>query len=70
MQGAKVYLVNETDLVACFDTTITEALAHDIAALQPLNVVFRDSDFAGDDTLINIHQIFKLKSSHTKVKVV
>lgn len=71
IQGATVYLVNETDLIACFDTTITEALAHDIAALQPLNVVFRDSDFAGDDTLINIHQIFKLKSPITKqVKVV
>jgi adenine-specific DNA-methyltransferase len=70
IQGSTVYLVNETDLIACFDTTITEALAHEITALQPLNVVFRNSDFSGDDTLINIHQIFKLKSSHTKVKVV
>jgi adenine-specific DNA-methyltransferase len=70
LQGKRVFFVNEDDLAACFETGISEAIVHEIAARRPLKAVFRDSGFDSDSTKINVEQIFKLKSPRTKLKVI
>ena len=63
-----VFVVGDNDLVACFDTEVTESLIKEVAKLKPLRVVFRDASFVTDATKINIEQIFKALSPHTELK--
>jgi len=65
-----VFTVGENDLVACFDTGVTENLIKEIAKSAPLRAVFRDASFATDATKINIEQIFKALSPHTELKAI
>jgi len=65
-----VFTVGENDLVACFDTGVTENLIKEVAKSAPLRVVFRDASFASDATKINIEQIFKALSPHTELKAI
>lgn len=65
--GKSVYLVNETDILACFEQGITEEAVKQFAAIKPLRAVFRDDAF--DDCLkVNVEQIFKVLSPGTEVK--
>lgn len=50
IQGKRVFFVNEepNDLIACFDTSITEELVKELAKYEPIRVVFRDNGFASD----------------------
>jgi adenine-specific DNA-methyltransferase len=59
VDGKKVYIVNEGDLVACFDDGITDAVVQAMADKSPLRILFRDSCFARDDQKINIYEQFK-----------
>jgi adenine-specific DNA-methyltransferase len=68
--GKSVYFVDETALAACFDSGVTEELVKQIAARQPLRVVFRDNGFASDSAKINVDQVFKLLSPSTDVKTI
>lgn len=66
-------IVDGNALAACFakDGEITEDFVKALTQREPLRVVFRDAGFAGDvgDAVkINVTQIFKLMSPHTKVK--
>ncbi len=72
VQGKKVFFVNEQphDLIACFDQGITEDLVRDLAAHQPVRVVFRDTGFVSDAVKINVEQIFRQLSPHTDVKAI
>lgn len=72
LQGKEVFFVNEQphDLIACFDTKITEDLVKELAAYQPLRVVFRDTGFASDAVKINVEQIFRQLSPRTDVKTI
>lgn len=63
-----VFFVDENALAACFDTGINEELVKELAAQQPLRVVFRDNGFASDAVKINVEQIFKQLSPSTEVK--
>lgn len=65
-----VFTLGENDLVACFDTGVTENLIKEIAKSAPLRVVFRDASFKNDATKINIEQIFKALSPHTELKAI
>ena len=65
----EIHIVNENELVACFDTNISEEVIRKIADIHPLRVVFRDNSFGKDSDRINIEEIFKLKSPNTKIKV-
>ncbi len=56
------------DLIACFDTGITEDLVKELAAFHPLRVVFHDNGFVSDAVKINVEQIFKQLSPGTEVK--
>ncbi|WP_263322597.1 site-specific DNA-methyltransferase [Endozoicomonas sp. Mp262] len=63
-----VFFVDDNALVACFDSNITEELIKELAALNPLRVVFRDDGFASDAVKINAEQIFKQLAPGTEVK--
>ena len=67
--GYNVHIVDDGALVACFDDKISEDAIKQIAKLQPLRAVFRDSGFAGDAARVNVGEIFKLKSPNTTIKV-
>ncbi len=68
--GAEVYDVDQGSLMACFEDEISEEVIRHIAQAQPLRTVFRDSSFANSADKINVSEIFKELSPHTKVKVV
>ena len=68
--GAQVYDVDQGSLMACFEDEISEEVIRHIAQAQPLRAVFRDSSFANSADKINVSEIFKELSPHTKVKVV
>ena len=70
IDGKRVHIVNEDDLIACFEENISETVVKEIAKRQPTRVVFRDSSFSSDDNRINVEEIFKLQSPNTRVKVI
>lgn len=70
LHGKTVFFVADTALVACFDSGITDELIKDIAARQPMRVVFRDTAFKDDAAKINSCQIFKSLSPTTDIKAI
>ena len=70
IQGKTVFFVNQPpyDLIACFDTGVSEELVKELATHKPLRVVFRDTGFTTDTVKINVDQIFKQLSPGTEVK--
>lgn len=68
IDGKTVFLINDDDLVACFDRSITEGFVKRLTDLKPLKIVFRDDAFASDDVKINTVQIFKQASPDTEVR--
>lgn len=67
--GKKVFIVDDNDLIACFDKNITEDVVKTIAQMKPLYAVFRDSGFATNSVLTNFDQIFATYSPTTIRKV-
>lgn len=67
--GFNVHIVNDGDLVACFDDKVSEEAIKQIAEMKPLRAVFRDSSFSTDAARVNVGEIFKLKSPNTTIKV-
>lgn len=70
IEAKEVYLVNDDDLVACFDKGIDESLIKALAAKEPLRVVFRDDCFVSDSVKINVEQIFKQLAPSTDIKAI
>ncbi len=70
LHGKTVFYVADTALVACFDGGIADELIKDLAASQPLRVVFRDTAFKDDAAKINTGQIFKSLSPATDIKAI
>ena len=68
--GFNVHIVNDGDLIACFDNRISEEAIKQIADKKPLRAVFRDSSFSTDAARVNVGEIFKLKSPNTTIKVI
>lgn len=70
--GKEVYLVDQNALVACFDSDggVDEEFVKEIAKIQPLRVVFRDSGFKSDSVKMNVEQIFKLSSPASDIKTI
>ena len=66
----KVFVVDDNDLIACFDENIPDSVIREIAKKQPLRAVFRDSSFANSPSKINVGEIFKLIAPDTNVKVI
>lgn len=69
IDGKKVYIVNDGDLIACFDSNVTEETVKAIAQLKPSYAVFRDSSLSSDSTAANFDQIFATYSPTTIRKV-
>lgn len=67
--GKHVFIVDENDLIACFDENITEEVVKTIAQIKPLYAVFRDNSFANDAVAANLDQIFATYSPNTTRKV-
>lgn len=70
IDGVSVHTVDQGSLIACFADTISENTVREIAKMQPLRVVFRDSSFANSPDKINVKEIFKLHAPNTTVKVI
>jgi adenine-specific DNA-methyltransferase len=68
--GKKYFIVNENDLVACFDDGINDELVKELAKIHSIYAVFKDSAFINDSANINCEQIFKSISPSTTIKVV
>ncbi len=67
--GKHVFVVDDNDLVACFDSNVTEDVVKTIAQLKPLYAVFRDSGLSSDFVGANFDQIFATYSPNTTRKV-
>ena len=65
VDGCKIYIVNDGDLVACFAEKVTDKVIEAMAEKEPLRVLFRDSCFDSDDKKINIFETFKQKLDWT-----
>ncbi len=65
----KVFVVDDNDLIACFDENITEDVLKAIAQKKPLYAVFRDSGLSSDSVGANFDQIFATYSPTTTRKV-
>ncbi|HUO21163.1 MAG TPA: site-specific DNA-methyltransferase [Caulobacteraceae bacterium] len=70
VQGKTVFFVDGNALIACFDKGIAETLVKELAAAEPLRLVFRDNGFATDAAKINAEQILKQLSPGTDVKAI
>ena len=70
VDGFTVHNYNDGDLVACFSESISDEAVKEIAKMQPLRAVFRDSSFATSPKKINVTEIFKLLAPDTSVKVI
>lgn len=70
IEGAKVHVVDEGSLIACFEHKVSENVIREIANRQPLRVVFRDSSFENSPDKINVAEIFKLLAPNTTIKVI
>jgi len=70
IQNKTVFFVDGNALMACFDKYqgVDEDFVKELAAHQPLRVVFRDAGFKNDATKINVVQIFKQLSPVTEIK--
>lgn len=69
--GKRVFIVNDDDLIACFDNDVTSDVVKAIAQMDPYPkyVVFRDSSLADDCVGANFDQIFATYSPNTTRKV-
>lgn len=63
-------LTDEIDLIACFDSNVSETVVRTIAKRKPTRALFRDSSFADSANKINVFEIFKSISPDTAVKVI
>ena len=68
--GKTYFVVNENDIVACFDDGISDSLVTELAKIKPIYAVFKDSSFESDSANINSEQIFKTISPSTSIKVI
>ena len=68
--GKNCFLVNQEpiDLLACFETDITDDAVKEMAALLPSKAIFRDGGFKTPDAKINARQFFKQLSPNTDVR--
>ena len=65
----EVFFVAWNSLVACFDEYVDFSIVDEIAKLEPLKVVFRDSSFRTDSDRINFETKFKKLSPESVLRV-
>lgn len=70
ISGKTCFVVNENDIVACFDDGINDEVVRELANIKSIYAVFKDSAFSSDAANINCEQIFKSTSPSTIIKVI
>lgn len=70
INGHKVHIYNDGDLVACFEKDLDMKTIDEIAKLEPLRVVFCDNSFVDSATKINVAEHFKMIAPDTDIKVI
>lgn len=70
IDGCTVHNYNDGELVACFSENVPESVVREMAKMQPIRAVFRDSSFADSPSKINVFEIFKYYSENTNVRVI
>lgn len=70
ISGKQCFVVNNNDIVACFDSGITDEVIKELAKVHSIYAVFKDYAFANDSSNINCEQIFKSISPSTTIKVI
>ena len=65
VSGKEVYFVDDNYLIACFDTDVNEATITEIAKMNPVYFVMRDSSMSSDNVADNFEQIFQHYSKDT-----
>lgn len=69
VDGVTIHIVNEGDLVACFDQNISEAAIDQIATLLPMRVVLRDNCFKEAKEKMNFFELFKQRTGWSEDEV-
>ena len=69
VDGINIHVVNEGDLVACFEKHIPESVIDHIASLLPMRVVMRDSCFDEAKEKMNFFEIFKQRTGWSEEEV-
>lgn len=69
VDGVNIHVVNEGDLVACFEKHIPESVIDHIASLLPMRVVLRDSCFDEAKEKMNFFEIFKQRTGWSEEEV-
>jgi adenine-specific DNA-methyltransferase len=67
--GMNIFVVNNGQLIACFDFGINEEVITKIAKMQPAYFVTRDAAFSRDNVIDNFDQIFQSYSPSTKLRI-
>lgn len=70
INGHKVHIYNDGDLIACFEKDLDMKTIDEIAKLQALRVVFCDNSFVDSATKINVAEHFKMIAPDTDIKVI
>lgn len=70
INGHKVHIYNDGDLVACFENDLDMKTIDEIAKLQALRVIFCDNSFVDSATKINVAEHFKMIAPDTDIKVI
>jgi len=70
INGHKVHIYNDGDLVACFEKDLDMKTIDEIAKLQALRVIFCDNSFVDSATKINVAEHFKMIAPDTDIKVI
>ena len=65
VSGKEVFFVDDNYLIACFDTDVNEAAITEIAKMNPVYFVMRDSSMSSDNVADNFDQIFQHYSKDT-----
>ena len=63
--GKDVYFVDDNFLIACFDGDVNETAITEIAKMNPVYFVIRDSSMSSDNVADNFDQIFQHYSKET-----
>lgn len=66
----KCFIVDDNQLIACFDTEVGTDTIEEIAKMRPLYAVLRDASMADDATAANFEELFKTYSPDTIRKVI
>ena len=69
VDGVTIHVVNNGDLIACFEHNISEAAIDHIASLLPMRVVLRDSCFKEAKEKMNFFEIFKQRTGWNEEEV-